>query len=316
MSYSPEEVESRWQARWRADGSFRTPDFPEGRRYYCLEMLPYPSGRIHMGHVRNYSIGDSVARYYRRRGYSVMHPIGWDALGLPAENAALEAGAHPHEWTHANIEHMRRQLRRLGFLYDWDREIATCDPEYYRWNQWFFLKMWERGLAYRKDGVVNWCPGCETVLANEQVEAGRCWRCDSEVTERNLRQWFLRITDYAEELLAAMEDLPGWPDKVLTLQRNWIGKSVGAEVRFAVPDLEPALGADHRIPVFTTRLDTIYGATRWCWRRNIRRPRRSPREIPKWRSTSGRRDPPSPAPPTGRPRPNGKRPESGPVWTP
>lgn len=260
-SYPHEAVEKRWQERWSRDGSFRTPDLPEGKRYYCLEMLPYPSGRIHMGHVRNYSIGDSVARFFRRRGYSVMHPIGWDALGLPAENAAIERGAHPRDWTAENIDHMRRQLRRLGFLYDWDREFATCDPSYYRWNQWFFLKMWERGLAYRKNSTVNWCPGCETVLANEQVEAGRCWRCESEVRLTELAQWFLRITDYRDELLEAMDELPGWPEKVLTLQRNWIGKSEGAEIRFAAPALEAALGDGHRIPVYTTRLDTIYGAT-------------------------------------------------------
>ena len=260
-SYPHEAVEKRWQERWDSDGSFRTPDLPEGKRYYCLEMLPYPSGRIHMGHVRNYSIGDSVARFFRRRGYAVMHPIGWDALGLPAENAAIERGAHPRDWTAENIAHMRRQLRRLGFLYDWDREFATCDPEYYRWNQWFFLKMWERGLAYRKNSAVNWCPGCETVLANEQVEAGKCWRCESEVRLTELAQWFLRITDYRDELLEAMDELPGWPEKVLTLQRNWIGKSEGAEIRFAAPALESALGDAHRIPVYTTRLDTIYGAT-------------------------------------------------------
>ena len=260
-SYPHEAVEKRWRERWRRDGSFRTPDLPEGKRYYCLEMLPYPSGRIHMGHVRNYSIGDSVARFFRRRGYAVMHPIGWDALGLPAENAAIERGAHPRDWTAENIDHMRRQLRRLGFLYDWDREFATCDPSYYRWNQWFFLKMWERGLAYRKNSTVNWCPGCETVLANEQVEAGRCWRCETEVRLTELAQWFLRITDYRDELLEAMDELPGWPEKVLTLQRNWIGKSEGAEIRFAAPALEAALGDGHRIPVYTTRLDTIYGAT-------------------------------------------------------
>lgn len=262
MTSNPHEaVEKRWRERWRRDGSFRTPDLPEGKRYYCLEMLPYPSGRIHMGHVRNYSIGDSVARFFRRRGYAVMHPIGWDALGLPAENAAIERGAHPRDWTAENIDHMRRQLRRLGFLYDWDREFATCDPSYYRWNQWFFLKMWERGLAYRKNSTVNWCPGCETVLANEQVEAGRCWRCETEVRLTELAQWFLRITDYRDELLEAMDELPGWPEKVLTLQRNWIGKSEGAEIRFAAPALEAALGDGHRIPVYTTRLDTIYGAT-------------------------------------------------------
>ncbi len=209
MSTFHERVETKWQDRWEREGSFRTPDLPEGRRFYCLEMLPYPSGRIHMGHVRNYSIGDVVARFYRRNGFTVMHPIGWDALGLPAENAALQRGAHPADWTTQNIDHMRRQLRRLGFSYDWEREFATCDSSYYRWNQWFFLKMWERGLAYRKNGTVNWCPGCETVLANEQVEAGQCWRCEAVVEERELPQWFLRITDYADELLDEMERMPG-----------------------------------------------------------------------------------------------------------
>ena len=210
-----------------------------------------------MGHVRNYSIGDVIARYYRRRGFSVMHPIGWDALGLPAENAALKRGAHPADWTTRNIEHMRRQLRRLGLSYDWSREFATCDPSYYRWNQWFFLEMWKRGLAYRKSGEVNWCPGCETVLANEQVEAGLCWRCESEVVGRDLPQWFLRITAYAGQLLEQMDRMPGWPRKVLTLQRNWIGRSEGAEIVFSIEGLE----ADAKVRVFTTRVDTIYGAT-------------------------------------------------------
>ena len=257
MSTFHERVETKWQDRWERGGSFRTPDLPEGPRFYCLEMLPYPSGRIHMGHVRNYSIGDVVARFYRRNGFTVMHPIGWDALGLPAENAALQRGAHPADWTTQNIDHMRRQLRRLGFSYDWEREFATCDSSYYRWNQWFFLKMWERGLAYRKNGAVNWCPGCETVLANEQVEAGKCWRCEAEVEERELPQWFLRITDYADELLDEMERMPGWPQKVLVLQRNWIGRSEGAEIHFRIP----ALGDLGDVPVFTTRVDTIYGAT-------------------------------------------------------
>ncbi len=255
MSLDHEAVETRWQERWEKEGVFRTPDLPEGPRFYCLEMLPYPSGRIHMGHVRNYSIGDTVARFLRRRGFAVMHPIGWDALGLPAENAALERGAHPHDWTHENIQHMRRQLRRLGFGYDWDREFATCDSSYYRWNQWFFLKMWEKGLAYRKNREVNWCPPCATVLANEQVIAGCCWRCDAPVEMRELPQWFLRITDYAADLLDALDEMPGWPDTVKVLQRNWIGRSRGAEIRFRVPALE------REIPVFTTRVDTIYGAT-------------------------------------------------------
>ncbi len=252
-----ERVEKRWQERWKRAGAFETPDLPTGPGYYCLEMLPYPSGRIHMGHVRNYSIGDVVARFQRRRGFAVMHPIGWDALGLPAENAALKRGAHPADWTRKNIEQMRRQLRRLGLSYDWRREFATCDSSYYRWNQWFFLQMWKRGLAYRKDGEVNWCPGCETVLANEQVEAGRCWRCDSPVSRRDLPQWFLRITEYAEQLLDEMDRMPGWPKKVLTLQRNWIGRSEGAEIVFAIEGLE----TDSRVRVFTTRVDTIYGAT-------------------------------------------------------
>ncbi len=255
MSANHESIELRWQERWEKAGAFRAPDVPDGPRFYCLEMLPYPSGRIHMGHVRNYTIGDAVARFLKRRGFSVMHPIGWDALGLPAENAALKQGAHPHDWTHENIDHMRRQLRRLGFGYDWDREFATCDPSYYRWNQWFFLKMWEKGLAYRKNGEVNWCPDCETVLANEQVVADACWRCDSPVELRELPQWFLRITDYAPDLLDALDGMPGWPQTVRTLQRNWIGRSTGAEVRFRVPAL------DREIAVFTTRVDTIYGAT-------------------------------------------------------
>ena len=283
MSTFHERVESKWQARWEREGAFRTPDLPEGPHYYCLEMLPYPSGRIHMGHVRNYSIGDVMARFYRRRGFTVMHPIGWDALGLPAENAALQRGAHPADWTTHNIDHMRRQLRRLGFSYDWDREFATCDPSYYRWNQWFFLKMWERGLAYRKNGTVNWCPGCETVLANEQVEAGRCWRCEAVVEDRELPQWFLRITDYADELLDEMERMPAWPHKVLVLQRNWIGRSEGAEVRFRIP----ALGDLGDVPVFTTRVDTIYGAPHWCWRPDIPPPRRSPPRIRRWPNTCG-----------------------------
>ncbi len=250
-------VETKWQERWEREGAFRAPDVPTGPRFYCLEMLPYPSGRIHMGHVRNYSIGDVVARFRRRCGYAVMHPIGWDALGLPAENAALAHGVHPADWTRDNIDHMRRQLRRLGFSYDWDREFATCDPEYYRWNQWFFLRMREKGLVYRANRAVNWCPGCQTVLANEQVEAGCCWRCESEVVSRELPQWFFRITAYAEELLQAMEEMTGWPRKVLLLQRNWIGKSEGAEVTFRIP----ALGSEGEVPVFTTRVDTIYGAT-------------------------------------------------------
>jgi leucyl-tRNA synthetase len=222
-------------------------------------MLPYPSGKIHMGHVRNYSIVDVVSRFKSMRGFNVLHPIGWDALGLPAENAALKHGAHPDTWTRSNIDHMKRQLQRLGFSYDWQREIATCDPSYYRWNQWFFIQMWKRGLAYRKKAGVNWCPTCLTVLANEQVEGGQCWRCESEVEERELEQWFLKITDYADELLTAMDQLDDWPERVLTMQRNWIGRSEGADIEFPVvtEESEPS----ESIPVFTTRIDTIYGAS-------------------------------------------------------
>ncbi|MCK5551826.1 MAG: leucine--tRNA ligase, partial [Deltaproteobacteria bacterium] len=216
---------------------------------------PYPSGAIHMGHMRNYSIGDVVARYKMMKGYNVLHPMGWDAFGMPAENAAIERGVHPAKWTYDNIDTMRRQLKRMGFSYDWEREIATCDPEYYKWEQLFFLKMFERGLAYKKRSVVNWCPSCQTVLANEQVEGGLCWRCESEVTEKELNQWFLKISDYAEELLEYCDKLPGWPERVLQMQRNWIGKSEGAEIRFPLENTKKA------ITVFTTRQDTVFGAT-------------------------------------------------------
>jgi leucyl-tRNA synthetase len=219
-------------------------------------MFPYPSGRIHMGHVRNYAIGDVVARYKRRRGFNVLHPMGWDAFGLPAENAAIENGVHPSVWTRENIDYMRAQLRKLGCSYDWDRELATCDPEYYRWEQQVFIKMFERGLAYKKLSTVNWCPGCLTVLANEQVEQGRCWRCDSEVTPKEVEGWYFKITSYAEELLARCDTLPGWPERVLTMQRNWIGKSEGAEF-----DLPVAGKNGHAIRVFTTRPDTSFGMT-------------------------------------------------------
>ncbi|HEX9920486.1 MAG TPA: leucine--tRNA ligase, partial [Candidatus Methylomirabilis sp.] len=224
-------------------------------KYYLLEMYPYPSGRIHMGHVRNYSIGDVVARYKRMRGYNVLHPMGWDAFGLPAENAALENNIHPAIWTEDNIRYMRKQLKRMGFSYDWDRETASCYRDYYKWNQWFFLKMYERGLAYKRASSVNWCDSCQTVLANEQVEGGLCWRCETPVRQKQLEQWFLRITHYAEELLAGLDKLPGWPERVKVMQRNWIGKSVGVEVRF------PLASGDASIPAFTTRVDTLFGAT-------------------------------------------------------
>ena len=252
--YDFQSIESKWQERWAAARAFEVTEDSARAKFYCLEMLPYPSGKIHMGHVRNYSIGDVVARFKRMRGFNVLHPIGWDALGLPAENAALKHGAHPEEWTRSNISHMKRQLQRMGFSYAWDREIASCDPAYYRWNQWFFIQMFKKGIAYRKKKAVNWCPSCQTVLANEQVEGGRCWRCGSEVSQRDLEQWFLRITQYAEELLSDMALLGQWPERVLTMQRNWIGRSEGAEIDFPVEGEDP-------IRVFTTRVDTIFGAT-------------------------------------------------------
>ncbi|HUD71499.1 MAG TPA: leucine--tRNA ligase [Dongiaceae bacterium] len=248
-------IEARWQERWSQANAFAAPERPGGAKYYCLEMLPYPSGRLHMGHVRNYSIGDAVARFRRMRGDAVLHPMGWDSFGMPAENAAIQRGIHPARWTTDNIAAMSKQLRTLGFSYDWSREVAAHRPDYYRWNQWFFLKMLDRGLAYRSRREVNWCDSCETVLANEQVESGRCWRCDSVVVRRELEQWFLRLSAYTEELLADLKRLDAWPEAVRTIQENWNGRSEGAIVRFA---LETGTGG---IDIFTTRLDTIYGAT-------------------------------------------------------
>ena len=252
--YRFDEIEPRWQARWRDEGVFEVSEDPKRPKFYCLEMLPYPSGDIHVGHVRNYCITDVVARAKRMQGFNVMHPIGWDALGLPAENAAIKKGVHPEKWTRENIAGMKRQLQRLGFSYPWSREIATCDPEYYRWNQWFFLRMLEKGIAYRQKAPVNWCPSCQTVLANEQAEGGLCWRCHSKVEQRDMEQWFLRITAYQDALVDDMAQLPTWPERVLVQQRNWVGRSPGAQVDFAVEAAEP-------IRVFTTRIDTIYGAT-------------------------------------------------------
>jgi leucyl-tRNA synthetase len=256
--YEPRRIEDKWQAAWKADGLFKVVHDPSRPKYYLLEMFPYPSGKIHMGHVRNYTIGDVVARYKRMQGKNVLHPMGWDAFGMPAENAAIANNSHPAAWTYANIDNMRAQLQRLGFSYDWDREIATCRPEYYRWEQWLFLKMYEKGMAYRKESYVNWCEPCQTVLANEQVEAGMCWRCGKPVQQKKLRQWFFRITDYAEDLLVHCDQLPGWPDKVTTMQKNWIGRSQGAEIRFPVEDSASV------IAVFTTRHDTVFGATFMC----------------------------------------------------
>ena len=255
MKYDFSSVEEKWQKVWEEKGLFRTDDHEKRPKYYCLEMFPYPSGRIHMGHVRNYTIGDCLARFKRMQGYRVLHPMGWDAFGLPAENAAIKHGTHPATWTYENIEYMKGQLKQLGFSYDWGREIATCDASYYRWEQLFFVEMFEKGLAYRKKSKVNWCESCQTVLANEQVIDGECWRCGSSVVEREQDGWFFRITEYAEELLEGIEGLKGWPEKVLTMQRNWIGKSVGAEVDF------PVEGLDEPLTIFTTRPDTLFGVT-------------------------------------------------------
>ncbi|MCJ7542384.1 MAG: leucine--tRNA ligase [Desulfobacterales bacterium] len=256
--YDPRKIESKWQNFWEEAKLFKVKEDPNKEKYYLLEMFPYPSGKIHMGHVRNYTIGDVVARYKKMQGFNVLHPMGWDAFGMPAENAAIANNSHPAKWTYENIDAMRFQLKRLGFSYDWDREIATCRPEYYQWEQWLFLKMYEKGMAYRKESFVNWCEHCQTVLANEQVEAGLCWRCGQLVRQKKLWQWFFRITDYAQDLLSYCEKLPGWPDKVITMQKNWIGKSMGAEIRF------PIENTDEQIPVFTTRQDTVYGATFMC----------------------------------------------------
>ena len=255
QKYSPREIEKKWQRHWDSSRVFEVREDASREKYYLLEMFPYPSGRIHMGHVRNYSIGDVVARFMRMRGFNVLHPMGWDAFGMPAENAAIKAGTHPAKWTYANIEYMKNQLRQLGFSYDWSREIATCDPSYYRWEQLFFLKMYERGLAYRKSSYVNWCSTCGTVLANEQVEAGVCWRCDTQVVQKEMEQWFFRITHYVDELLENTTKLPGWPERVLVMQQNWIGRSTGSMLFF------PLESGDAKIQVFTTRADTLLGAT-------------------------------------------------------
>jgi leucyl-tRNA synthetase len=255
-TYNPQQIEAKWQKRWAEKRLFDADVNPGREKFYVLEMLPYPSGALHMGHVRNYTLGDALARYKSMQGFNVIHPIGWDAFGLPAENAAIKNQRHPAEWTFANIDVMRAQLQRLGVSYDWRREISTCTPEYYRWNQWFFLKMFERGLAYRKKSRVNWCPACGTVLANEQVVNGCCWRHEeTPVEQRELEQWFLKITAYADQLLEDMKELVRWPERVLAMQQNWIGKSLGTEVDFAVPEIGEA------IRIFTTRVDTIFGCT-------------------------------------------------------
>ena len=261
LRYEPQRLEEKWHARWEADPTLYAAETHQSKRkkYYVLEMLPYPSGALHMGHVRNYAIGDALARYMWMNDYNVLHPMGWDAFGLPAENAAIKNNVPPRQWTLSNIAHMKAQMKRLGFAYDWSREVTTCLPDYYKWNQWFFLKLYEKGLAYRKKSKVNWCRECATVLANEQVVDGCCWRHeDVQVEQRELEQWFVRTTNYSDELLSGLDKLEGWPEKVRTMQRNWIGRSEGALVDFKI---DRAVGSSEKITVFTTRIDTIFGAT-------------------------------------------------------
>ncbi|MEG6585802.1 leucine--tRNA ligase [Dendrosporobacter sp. 1207_IL3150] len=253
--YAPQDIESKWQKYWTEQNSFHTELNRQRPEYYVLEMFPYPSGNLHMGHVRNYSIGDVVARFKVMQGYNVLHPMGWDAFGMPAENAAIKHGVQPSEWTWKNIDNMRRQQQEIGLSYDWNREVATCHPEYYRWTQWLFLLFYQRGLAYKKKAAVNWCDQCNTVLANEQVIDGNCWRCDSIVIKKELEQWFFKITDYADRLLNDLSELKGWPDRVKTMQENWIGRSEGAEFSFNVPEF------NEKISVYTTRHDTVFGVT-------------------------------------------------------
>ena len=253
--YSFKEIEEKWQKRWGETKAFKTTDDSDKESYYVLEMFPYPSGKLHMGHVRNYSIGDVVARYRKMKGYNVLHPMGWDSFGLPAENAAIKHGARPEKWTWENIDSMREQLKEIGFSYDWDREVATCHPDYYKWTQWMFLQFYKNGLAYKKESFVNWCNDCQTVLANEQVVGGKCERCKNTVGKKKLNQWYLKITDYAQRLLDDLDRLTGWPEKVKSMQANWIGRSEGAYINFKIDGLEDEL------TVFTTRPDTIYGVT-------------------------------------------------------
>jgi len=256
MDYNHKEIEKKWQKVWDENRAFNVIEDKTKPKYYCLEMFPYPSGKLHMGHVRNYSIGDVIARYKKLRGFNVMHPFGWDSFGLPAENAAIKNGTHPAEWTYKNIEVMKAQIKLLGFAYDWDRETATCKPEYYKWEQLFFIKMFQKGLAYKKQSTVNWCQKCGTVLANEQVQDGKCWRCSDVATTKEIEQWFLKITQYAQELLDGLDNLPGWPERVKVMQRNWIGRSEGVEVDFSIKGNE-----EQKLRIYTTRPDTIFGVT-------------------------------------------------------
>ncbi len=254
--YNFKEIEEKLLKEWNENKIYKTEEDKSKEKFYTLEMFPYPSGKIHMGHVRNYLIGDVINRFYRMKGKNTLHPMGWDAFGMPAENAAIKSGVHPAKWTYDNINYMKEEMKRLGFSYDWDREVATCNPDYYKWNQWIFLKMYEKGIVYRKSAVVNWCPNDKTVLANEQVIEGRCWRCDTPVIQKEIPSWFVKITAYAEELLKDLKKLEGkWPKAVLTMQENWIGKSVGATIKFKIDEY------DDYLEIFTTRPDTIYGTT-------------------------------------------------------
>ena len=253
QDYEPESLETQIQARWDAEQTYAAVADQSKEKFYCLAMLPYPSGKLHMGHVRNYTIADVIARYHRMCGKNVLQPMGWDAFGLPAENAAIQNNIPPASWTLQNIADMKQQLSRLGFAYDWNREVSTCDPDYYRWEQWFFTRLVNRGLAYKKESEVNWCDNDQTVLANEQVVDGRCWRCDTPVERRAISQWFIKITDYAQELLDDLDTLTGWPEQVVAMQRNWIGRSEGANVRFPFEN--------DTIEVYTTRPDTLFGVS-------------------------------------------------------
>src|SRR5690606_27002405 len=246
MNYDFHTIEKKWQLEWESQNAFKRIEDSSKPKYYLLEMFPYPSGKLHMGHVRNYAIGDVIARYKTMNGYNVLHPMGWDAVGLPAENAAIQNNTHPSVWTTKNVEHMREQLKEMGLSYDWDREITTCRTSYYKWTQWMFLQFFKQGLAYKKKSKVNWCPSCETVLANEQVVDGACERCDSVVVKKELAQWFFKITDYADRLLEDIDKLDGWPDKVKIMQKNWIGRSEGAVIDFKID------GFEEKITVFTT----------------------------------------------------------------
>ena len=255
-AYFPQEIEKRWQENWEKNNVFHTPDDSDKPKYFALSMFPYPSGKLHMGHVRNYTITDVIARFKKMHGFNVLHPMGWDSFGLPAENAAMKHGADPAKWTDENIAYMTKQLKMLGLSYDWQREVTTCKPDYYKWTQWLFIQLYKKGLAYKKEAAVNWCDKCGTVLANEQVIDGKCWRCDSVVEKKYLSQWFFKITDYAERLLQDLDKLPGWGDNVKTMQANWIGKSQGAIFRFKVKEIEGM-----EVPVYTTRPDTVHGIT-------------------------------------------------------